>query len=295
MEHSYSKAEIWILASRPKTLFAAFVPIIVGSSLAYAEGQLDIFIALITLICTTLLQIGTNFANDLFDHLRGADNKKRIGPLRVMNSGLVTSKQMKKALVLVFAAAFIFGLVLVDKGGILILVIGLISIAAAIAYTAGPFPLAYNGLGDIASFLFFGVIGTVGTYYLQTGSVTSSALLAAIPVGALVTNIIVVNNYRDVEQDRIAGKNTLAVKLGETFSRYEYIILITCSFIVPLIMYLYYDFSEWLFLPYLTFPIAYKLIVMMYNYTGPQLNKTLELTAKFSALYGLLFALGFIL
>lgn len=295
MEKRYTKFEIWLLASRPKTLFAAFVPIIVGSSLAYAEGKLNLLVALLTFICTTLLQIGTNFANDLFDYLRGADTKKRIGPLRVLNANLVTPTQMKLALIIVFSSAFLLGLFLVYHGGVLIFIIGVISIIAAIAYTAGPFPLAYNGLGDAASFIFFGVIGTVGTYFLQTGEITSIALLASLPVGALVTNIIVVNNYRDMEQDKIAGKITLAVKLGETFSRYEYVILISASFLVPLIIYLNYDFSEWIFLPYITFPIAYKLIVMMFSFTGPQLNKTLELTAKFSALYGLLFALGFLL
>jgi len=295
LEKRYTKFEIWLLASRPKTLFAAFVPIIVGSSLAYAEGKLNLLVALLTFICTTLLQIGTNFANDLFDYLRGADTKKRIGPLRVLNANLVTPTQMKLALIIVFSSAFLLGLFLVYHGGVLIFIIGVISIIAAIAYTAGPFPLAYNGLGDAASFIFFGVIGTVGTYFLQTGEITSIALLASLPVGALVTNIIVVNNYRDMEQDKIAGKITLAVKLGETFSRYEYVILISASFLVPLIIYLNYDFSEWIFLPYITFPIAYKLIVMMFSFTGPQLNKTLELTAKFSALYGLLFALGFLL
>ena len=263
--------------------------------MAYAEGKLNLLVALLTFICTTLLQIGTNFANDLFDYLRGADTKKRIGPLRVLNANLVTPTQMKLALIIVFSSAFLLGLFLVYHGGVLIFIIGVISIIAAIAYTAGPFPLAYNGLGDAASFIFFGVIGTVGTYFLQTGEITSIALLASLPVGALVTNIIVVNNYRDMEQDKIAGKITLAVKLGETFSRYEYVILISASFLVPLIIYLNYDFSEWIFLPYITFPIAYKLIVMMFSFTGPQLNKTLELTAKFSALYGLLFALGFLL
>lgn len=295
MENQYSKGEIWLLASRPKTLFAAFVPIIVGSSLAYAEGQLNLFVAALTLICTTFLQIGTNFANDLFDYLRGADTKKRIGPIRVLNENLVTPKQMRRALIIVFSTAFLLGLFLVYHGGVLILIIGVISIIAAIAYTAGPFPLSYNGLGDAASFVFFGVIGTVGTYYLQTGEITTISFLASLPVGALVTNIIVVNNYRDIEQDKIAGKNTLAVKLGKTFSRYEYVILICGSFLIPLIIYLNYDFSAWIFLPYITFPIAYKLIIMMFSFTGPQLNKTLELTAKFSALFGLLFALGFIL
>lgn len=292
---NYNKFEIWVLASRPKTLFAAFVPVIVGTSIANAEGEINLIASVVALVCSILIQIGTNFSNDLQDFIRGADSKERVGPLRVINEGLITTSQMKTAIFIVFFTAFLLGLYLIYLGGVVILIIGILSILAGLAYTSGPYPLAYHGLGDFAAFIFFGLIGTIGTYYLNTGEFSTISLIASIPVGALVTNILVVNNYRDLEQDKRAGKNTLAVKLGKTFSRYEFIILMTASFIVPLIIFLSYDVKGWVFLPYLTLPIAYKLILMMFKLTGPQLNKTLELTAKFSAIFGLLFSLGFLL
>lgn len=292
---NYNKFEIWVLASRPKTLFAAFVPVIVGTSIANAEGEINLLASVIALVCSILIQIGTNFSNDLQDFIRGADSKERVGPLRVINEGLITTSQMKTAIFIVFFTALLLGLYLIYLGGVVILIIGILSILAGLAYTSGPYPLAYHGLGDFAAFIFFGLIGTIGTYYLNTGEFSTISLIASIPVGALVTNILVVNNYRDLEQDKRAGKNTLAVKLGKTFSRYEFIILMTASFIVPLIIFLSYNVKGWVFLPYLTLPIAYKLILMMFKLTGPQLNKTLELTAKFSAIFGLLFSLGFIL
>jgi 1,4-dihydroxy-2-naphthoate octaprenyltransferase len=295
MNNSYSKLTIWIIASRPKTLLAAFVPVVVGSSLAFMQESFQPMAAFIALMCALLIQIATNFTNDLYDFLKGADNKKRVGPLRVLNAGLVSPEEMKLAIFLTFAFAFVLGLYLVYITGTLILIVGIASIIAGLAYTAGPYPLAYNGLGDIFVFLFFGIVGTVGTYYVQAQEISGLSFLASIPVGALITNILVVNNYRDIEQDRFVGKNTLAVKLGKTFSRYEYLILMVSSFFVPFIFYIFYDVSIWIFLPYLTLPIAYKLVIMLFELQGEQLNSTLELTAKFSALYGALFAIGLVL
>jgi len=294
-EINYSKFEIWFLASRPKTLFAAFVPVIVGASLAFAEGKLNFSASLIALLCSILFQVGANFTNDLYDFIKGADTEKRIGPLRVLNAGLVSPFQMKVAIIFNFGAAFLLGLYLVYIGGNFILVVGLLSIVASLAYTAGPYPLAYHGLGEIFVFLFFGFVGTVGTFFVNTKEIEGIAFIAAVPVGALITNILVVNNYRDIEQDKVAGKNTLAVKFGKSFSRYEYLMLIVSSFLVPLLIYMNYNIRLWIFLPYITFPLAYKLILSIFKKNGTQLNSTLELTAKFSALYGLLFSLGFIL
>jgi 1,4-dihydroxy-2-naphthoate octaprenyltransferase len=282
-QNNLSKFQIWILASRPKTLLAACVPVIVGSSLAIAESKFRPLASIVALICSILIQVGANFSNDLYDFLKGADNEKRVGPLRVLNAGLVSSFQMKVVVLLVFGLAFIIGLYLVYIGGMIILIIGVLSILAGLAYTAGPYPFGYHGFGDLFSFIFFGVVGTVGTYIVNTNQVNSIAFVASIPVGALITNILVVNNYRDMEQDRLVGKNTLAV------------ILIVISFFVPLIIYKYYVANKWIFLPYLTLPFAYKLILMLFKYDGQKLNKTLELTAKFSALFGILFSLGFIL
>lgn len=295
MAKTMNHYSIWILASRPKTLLASFVPVIVGSSIAYMEYSFNVSAAIVALICSVLIQVGTNFTNDLYDFEKGADTKTRVGPLRVLNEGFVTPKQLKIAIILVFLFAFSLGLYLVYLRGLLILLIGIISIIAGLSYTAGPFPLAYNGLGDVFVFVFFGVIGTVGSYFVQTGELSSIAIWASIPVGALITNILVVNNYRDIETDKLVGKNTLAVKLGKSFSRYQYVILIVVSFIVPIIIYIFYTVSYFVFLPYLILPWAYKLVSMLFKLEGQQFNYLLEQTAKFSALFGFLFSLGFIL
>jgi len=294
-ETEISKFRSWIIASRPRTLPAAVVPVIVGSAAVASDNKFIFLYALIALICSLLIQIGTNFTNDLYDYLKGADNEKRKGPLRVMVNGLITVTEMKAGIAIVFLIAFVLGLYLVYTGGLFVLVIGVASILAGIAYTAGPYPLAYNGLGDLFVFMFFGVVGTVGTYFVQAHTISYLPFLCSIPVGALITNILVVNNYRDIDEDRAANKFTLAVKCGRGFTRYQFIFLLLISFVMPLILFFGYDFKGWVFLPYLTFPIAFKLIKMLYSYNGKELNKTLELTARLSAIFGLLFSAGILL
>ena len=293
--HEISGVEKWILASRPKTLLAAFVPVIIGSSLAYSAGKFHPAAAAVALICSVLIQVGTNFVNDLYDYLAGTDNEERVGPTRVLAAGLVSVKEMKIAIVLVFALTFVFGLYLVHLGGWIILLIGVLSIIAGIAYTAGPYPLAYNGLGDIFVFVFFGLVGTVGTYYVQAFEISLLSVLTAIPVGALITNILIVNNYRDIETDKANGKFTLAVLFGKRFSRIQYLIFTVVSYAVPVIVYFLFKQSIFVFLPALTLPLAVKLVKMIYTFNGVELNKTLELTAKLSGIYGILFAAGLIL
>ena len=290
-----SKLQSWILASRPRTLPAAVVPVMVGSALAIYQGIFFPVYSVIALLCSVLIQIGTNFTNDLYDHLKGTDTKERKGPLRVLAFGLISIKEMEWGIFLVFLIAFLLGLYLVYEVGIIVLWIGIFSILAGLAYTAGPFPLAYNGLGDLFVFIFFGIVGTVGTYYIHTHSFTLLAFLISLPVGALITNILIVNNYRDIEEDKTAGKKTLAVLLGREFSRYEYIFFILVSFFIPFLLHFKYDFSFWVFLPYLTLPIAISLVKMIYGLSGPALNKTLELSAKFSALFGFLLSIGIII
>ncbi len=287
-----TKFESWILASRPKTLLAAVVPVIVGSALAINKGKFVLLYSFIALLCSILIQVGTNYVNDLYDFLKGADTIKRKGPLRVLSNGLISVTEMKVGSVLVFFTAFLLGLYLVFVGGKIVLIIGILSIIAGIAYTAGPFPLAYNGLGDLFVFIFFGVVGTMGTYFIQTKEFSLLSFLTSIPVGALITNILVVNNFRDIEEDKNAGKKTLAVILGKNFARYQFILLTIFSFLIPAALFFIYDFHFWIFLPYVTIPLAYKLVTMLYNLEGFQLNKTLELTARFSALFGILFAVG---
>ena len=287
-----TKFESWVLASRPKTLLAAVVPVIVGSALAINKGKFVFLFSFIALLCSLCIQIGTNYVNDLYDFLKGADTAKRKGPLRVLSNGLISVNEMKIGSVLIFLVAFLLGLYLVYVGGLIVFTIGILSIIAGIAYTAGPFPLAYNGLGDLFVFMFFGVVGTMGTYFIQVKEFSILSFLTSIPVGALITNILVVNNFRDIEEDKAAGKKTLAVILGRNFARYQFIILTISSFLIPAALFFIYNFHFWIFLPYLTIPIAFKLVTMLYTLEGFQLNKTLELTAKFSALFGLLFAAG---
>jgi 1,4-dihydroxy-2-naphthoate octaprenyltransferase len=285
----------WVIASRPKTLLAAIVPVMAGSALAVHKGKFHFTYSFVALLCSLLIQIGTNFTNDLYDFIKGADTEQRKGPQRVLASGLVSVKEMKAAVFIVFAAAFLLGMYLVYAGGSLIFIIGVLSIIAGLAYTAGPYPLAYNGLGDIFVFVFFGVVGTMGTYYLHTQEITLLAFIVSIPVGALITDILVVNNFRDIEEDKTSNKYTLAVKIGKSFTRYQFILLLGLSFIVPLVMFIFYNFNFWILLPWITLPLAGNLIKMLYTLEGIQLNKTLELTAKFSALFGLLFSFGIVL
>ncbi len=293
-ENNITKPESWILASRPKTLLAAAVPVMVGSALAVSEGKFKILVAIAAFLCSVLIQIGTNFTNDLYDFYSGADNAERKGPLRVLASGLITPSEMKSGIIITFLAAFIIGLYLVSVGGMIILFVGIVSILAGIAYTAGPYPLAYHGLGDVFVFIFFGVVGTVFTHYLHSGELSAVAFWASLPVGALITNILIINNYRDFEEDKYANKNTLVVILGRTFARYQYVFMIVLSFAIPLILFFVFNVNAWIFLPYLTLPLAYKLVKMIYTLQGTELNKTLELTAKLSALYGILFSFGLV-
>lgn len=289
------KFESWFLASRPKTLLAAVVPVMVGSALAISMNNFFLPYSIVALLCSVLIQIGTNFTNDLYDFLKGSDTVKRKGPRRVLASGLISIGEMKFAIILVFGLTFLFGLYLVFSVGILILWVGIFSIIAGIIYTAGPFPLAYNGLGDLFVFIFFGIIGTMGTFYLHTQEISLLSFIVSIPVGALITNILVVNNFRDVEEDREANKKTLAVLLGRVFTRWQFIVLMILSYLASIILYFSFDYNIWIFLPFITIPIAIILVKMLYSLKGEDLNKTLELSAKFSAIYGLLLSVGLII
>ena len=293
--NTITKFDAWVLATRPRTLPAALVPVLVGSSIAINDGMFKPLAAIVALVCAILIQIGTNFVNDLYDFLHGTDKKDRIGPKRVVTSGLISIPEMKLGIIFVFGLSFVLGMYLVHLAGWEILLLGVISILAGIAYTAGPFPLAYNGLGDIASFLFFGLIGTVGTYYVQANEISPFAFWSSIPVGALITNILVVNNYRDREEDQSNGKNTLAVLLGEKFARLQYVFFMIVSYAILFVVYFTYKNSAWVFLPLISLPLSVKLIKMIFTLRGRELNKTLELTAKLSALYGLLFAAGILI
>jgi len=234
----------WIEAIRPKTLIASIAPVMIGVSLTVSDGVFDLYPSLATLIAAVLIQIGTNLANDYYDFVRGADNEGRIGPRRVSQAGLISPIKVKQAMILSLGTAFLFGIYLVAVGGWVIALIGLVSILCAVGYTAGPFALAYNGLGDVFVFAFFGPIAVAGTYWVQTNVLSHDAILAGVGIGALTTMILVVNNMRDVNTDKLAGKNTLVVRMGLRASRLEYVALLIIGLVAPIIGVVEFDWPR---------------------------------------------------
>lgn len=225
----------WILAARPKTLPAAAAPVLVGSALAWHLGGFRLLPALAALAGALLIQVATNLANDYFDFVHGADTEDRVGPTRVTQSGLLSPAAVRAGMLLTLLAALLVGVYLVAVGGVPILVIGLVSLVCAVAYTGGPFPLAYRGLGDVFVFVFFGLVAVAGTVYVQTLAFHWEAVWAGAGVGAGSTALLVVNNLRDIETDRRAGKRTLAVRLGVTGTQVEYTLLWAFAIGVPVI------------------------------------------------------------
>ena len=285
----------WVMAARPPTLPAAVVPVLVGSAVAYAQGVFRPLPFAAALLAATLIQIGTNFANDYFDFRKGADTSARLGPVRVTQSGLIAPEAVLRATALTFGLAALIGLYLVLVGGWPILAIGVLSIAAGVLYTGGPFPLGYNGLGDVFVFVFFGLVAVAGTTYLHTGDVPAAALMQALPVAMLVTAILVVNNLRDVDTDRAAGKRTLAVVFGPGFARAEYAALVAAAYLLPPLSVALGLASPWALLSLLTAPLAAGLVRTMLTERGPALNRALKGTGQLHMLFGALLALGLVL
>ena len=215
--------QIWFEATRPKTLSAAICPVMVGSSMAYHDGLFNWIPSLICLSFALLIQIGTNFANDYLDGVKGTDTEARIGPLRAVASGSVQPLAMRRAALTVLALAFILGLSLIFYGGGGMLLVGASSVICAWLYTGGPYPLAYNGLGDLFVILFFGLIAVACTYFVQALQITVDAFLLGLACGLVINNILVVNNYRDLEEDIIASKRTLVVMMGRRFAQIQYL------------------------------------------------------------------------
>ena len=215
--------QIWFEATRPKTLPAALCPVMVGSSMAYHDGLFNWIPSLICLSFALLIQIGTNFANDYLDGVKGTDTEARIGPLRAVASGSVQPLAMRRAALIVLALAFILGLSLIFYGGWWMLLIGASSVICAWLYTGGPYPLAYNGLGDLFVILFFGLIAVACTYFVQALQITVDAFLLGLASGLVINNILVVNNYRDLEEDILASKRTLVVMMGRRFAQLQYL------------------------------------------------------------------------
>ena len=289
-----STAKIWLMAARPPTLPAAVVPVLVGSAAVAGMAFRPLpFVA--ALLAAVLIQIGTNFANDYFDFHKGADTAERLGPVRVTQSGLIAPDTVRNAMIGVFGLAALVGLYLVIVGGWPILVIGILSIAAGVLYTGGPFPLAYNGLGDLFVFIFFGLVAVCGTAYLHVGAVTGAAAFAALPVALIVTAIIVVNNLRDINTDRAARKHTLAVLLGPAATRAEYLLLVAGAYLLLPLGVLLGLAGRWSLLPLLTLPLAVPLARTVFAEQGRPLNRALAGTGRLHMIFGALLALGLLL
>jgi 1,4-dihydroxy-2-naphthoate octaprenyltransferase len=306
---THSRREAWLMAARPHTLPAAAAPVIVGVGLAVHEGVFAALPALAAFVGAALIQIGTNFANDYYDAVKGVDTDDREGFTRVTQSGLIAPESVKRAMYAAFALAILVGVYLVSVGGLPILVVGLASVISGMAYAGGPYPLGSHGLGDLFVFVFFGVVAVTGTFYVQAasvlagpfptgvpeGTVTFAAFVASLPVAAISTNILVVNNVRDLETDREAGKKSLAVLLGYRASRAEFVGLLGLSYVVPLWFWLARDYSPAVLLPLVTIPYAASIArTMLTDTSGEALNPALERTGKLLAGHSVLFALGLI-
>lgn len=288
-----SGIQLWWGASRPRTLALAVAPVLVGTAVAYSEGQARLAPALAALFGALLLQVASNLANDVFDFEKGADTAARIGPPRATERGWVTPVQMRRAVVLVLCAATLPGVYLVSVAGWPVLAVGLLSVAAALAYTGGPWPLGYHGLGEAAVFLFFGVVAVMGSDYVQSLSLSLRGLLASLPVGALASATLVVNNLRDIEQDRVAGKRTLAVFFGRRGARIEYLLLIAFAYAAALLLWLLAWGSEWLLLCFATLPIALRLLQDLWcSNEAAVLNRTLAGTARLGLVFSFALAIG---
>ena len=229
----WARVRVWAEATRPRTLPAAVAPVLVGTALAAREGLFRPGAAAACLGFALLVQVGTNFANDYFDFLKGADTAERVGPRRAVAAGLIAPATMRRAMVAVFAAAFLVGLTLLGYGGWPLLLIGVASILCGVAYTGGPYPLAYHGWGDVFVFLFFGLVAVGATALVQTGRWSAAAWVAGAGLGALATNILVANNYRDVETDAKAGKRTLLVRWGRAYGRGQFVAAHLLAVITP--------------------------------------------------------------
>ncbi len=294
--HDISPFKIWFLAARPKTLGAAIAPVIIGIALAYDAGHFHVWAALAAMFGAIMIQIGTNFANDYSDFKKGTDTPDRLGPMRMTTAGLVTPTQMKAAIAIAFGLAFLVGIYLVGRAGWPIVIIGLTSILFGILYTAGPYPLGYIGLADIFVFVYFGPVAVAGTYYVQALTVDWAVMTAGIAPGLFSVAILTANNLRDIEEDRRAGKKSLAVRFGADFARYLYMNCIVIACFLPIFL------TQSIQSHY--YAGATPLIILLANSTlrsvfdnepGPFLNAVLAKTSIFLLLYSLMFSIGWVI
>ncbi|MBN1561878.1 1,4-dihydroxy-2-naphthoate polyprenyltransferase [candidate division KSB1 bacterium] len=290
------KLRPYLLASRPKTLPAAVAPVIIGTALAFADGGGHWPSALLAAFGAIMIQIGTNYANDYYDYIKGSDDQQtRLGPLRATAAGLVPPRAMRTAFIVAYAIAALAGIYLLARAGWPVLIIGALSILFGILYTGGPFPLGYNGLGDIFVFIFFGLVAVGGAYYVQVLQINAVVLMAGIAPGLMSTAILAVNNLRDIDNDKISGKRTLPVVLGASAGRLEYVLLMTIACCMPIILVLMT--GEHLFCiaaGVVIFPAIPLICILYREKPGAVYNQVLARTGQLLVLFSLLFSVGWL-
>jgi 1,4-dihydroxy-2-naphthoate octaprenyltransferase len=286
---------VWIAAIRPATLWAGVVPVMVGAAMAKAAGIEPGWPSLAALFGAIQIQIGTNLVNDYADFKTGADGPDRLGPKRAAAQGWLTPRSILMGACVSLVSAGLVGIYLTWVGGLPILILGLISIACAVGYTAGPWPLAYVGLGDVFVFIFFGLGAVCGTFYLETGTLNGAAILGGSAIGALSTAILVVNNLRDRNTDSRVGKKTLAVRFGERFTRLEYVLLIGLAYGSVLLAVAFGNSSTWSLLVLITLPMAAMEVRGIFTKDGADLNAHLSGTARLELMFGVCLAAGVML
>lgn len=291
-----SRFSAWILAIRPRTLPAAVAPVVVGSALAFAHRSFTFLPAVAAMLVALLLQIAVNLANDYFDFIKGVDTDDRLGPTRVTQSGLIPVDYVKIGIILTFILAAVPGLYLLKVGGWPALLIGTACGLAALAYSGGPYPLASYGLGDLFVFIFFGLVAVGGTYYVQALRMTLMSWLMGVTVGLMITSILVVNNLRDIQTDRRAGKRTLAVTIGAHGTKLEYTLLHASAYALPIVIWLCNLTNGFILLPLLSLPLAIPLNRMIWkNPSEVILNQALGRTVQLALAFSLLLSIGLIL
>jgi 1,4-dihydroxy-2-naphthoate polyprenyltransferase len=291
-----SSVRIWIMAARLRTLPAAVAPVLVGTALSATERHLRVGGFVAALLGAIFIQVGTNLSNDYSDARRGADAEDRLGPVRVTAGGLVPPRQVLIATYVSFGLAVLFGIYLIAVAGWELLLVGAASILAGVAYTGGPRPYGYEGLGELFVFLFFGVVAVAGSFFVQVTALHWEAFALAVPVGLLAAGILVVNNVRDIDSDRRAGKRTLAVKLGRERTRVMYAVVVYVAYLLTPVTWLFGPTTAWVLLPWLTLPLATGVVRIVRTRTdGPSLNGALAQSGMLQLAFCMLLSAGLLL
>ena len=298
-QNESNKLHSWFLASRPKTLAAAFVPILVSTALSFSHvkslghGTVILYLSVLALLSSIFIQIGTNLINDAIDFKKGADTETRIGPKRVTQNGLLSAKQVLAGGFFSFFLAACLGLPLILHSGTPILVLGVVSLLCGFLYTGGPFPLAYIGLGELFVVLFFGLGAICGVHFIQTGYINTDCIVASIQIGFLATVLIAINNFRDHKNDKLVHKMTLAARFGDSFARAEIVTLFALAYLLNAYWFVNGYFLAGL-LPFLSLPLCIKVLKgILQNQPSPLFNKFLGMSAGVQMLFGIGLSLGF--